>query len=127
MEKVIMGIVEKIDNTDTIDPTITLHDFGKLGVDIVVSAEKDEFLDETYYKVEIFAPQDYNDIRCDDVRVLGNVGDCTKTELIDALKEIAEGDCIISAYIGLDQKNVNLKDAIKEYNKESKKTICTER
>lgn len=122
----ITSALEAIDNSFCCDGTVTLNGYGKYSLDINISAEMDNDIDETLYSVQIYAPQDMNNIKCDDDRYLGSAEDLERDEMIEALEGIYNGDYIITVSEGIDRRNLNLTAAIKNYTAEEK-TKETER
>lgn len=111
--KIIENALNVLNNSDCYDDNVTLTEYGKYSLSVAITAQK--IGDEVYYYAELFAPQDLQNIKCDDDRYIGKLEEIEKDEMITALEGVYDGECKITVDEGISRKIMNLSETIKDY------------
>lgn len=111
--KIIENVLNVLDNSVCYDDSVTLTEYGKYSLSVAVAAQK--ISDEVYYFADLFAPQDLQNIKCDNDRYIGKLEEIEKDEMITALEGVYDGECRIIVDEGISRKIMNLSEAIKDY------------
>lgn len=111
--KIIENALNVLNNSDCYDDNVTLTEYGKYSLSVAITAQK--IGDEVYYHAELFAPQNLQNIKCDNDRYIGRLEEIEKDEMITALEDAYDGECRIIVDEGISRKIMNLSEVIKDY------------